>query len=48
MDNNKVLLYKTENCIQYPMIDHNKSIFKKGYIYKTESLCYTAKINTTL
>ena len=51
--NNKVLLYSTENYIQYPMINHNgKEYFKKQcvyiYIYKTESLCCTAIINTTL
>ena len=39
--NNKVLLYSTENYIQYPMINHNgKEYFKKNvYICKTELLC---------
>ena len=27
--NNKVLLYSTENYIQYPMIDHNGREYKK-------------------
>ena len=57
---NKILLYSTENYIQYPMINHNgKEYFKKEYniyihthIYTyiciTESLCCTAVINTTL
>ena len=32
--NNKVLLYSTENYIQYPMRNHNgKEFFKKEYIY---------------
>ena len=44
--NNKVLLYSTGNCIQYPVINHNG----KEYICVciTESLCCTAEINTTL
>ena len=50
--NNKVLLYSTENYIQYPMINHNgKEYFFKNkdvYICITESLCCTAEINTTL
>ena len=32
--NNKVLLYNTENCIHYPMMNHNGKEYKKGmYIY---------------
>ena len=32
--NNKVLLYSTENYIQYPMISHNgRQYFKKECIY---------------
>ena len=53
--NNKVLLYSTENYIQYPMINHSgKEYIKKECIYRyidtdiTESLCCTAVINTTL
>ena len=47
--NNKVLLYSTENYIQYPMINYNgKEYFKNVYMCKTESLCCTAEINTTL
>ena len=47
--NNKVLLYNTENYIQYPMINHNgKKYFKNVHIHVTESLCCTAEINTTL
>ena len=42
--NNKVLLYSTENYIQNPVINHNE----KEYICITESLCYTAEINTPL
>ena len=47
---NKVLLYSTENYIQYPMINHNGKEYKKknAYICVTESLCCTAEINTTL
>ena len=46
----KILLYSTENYIQYLMINHNgKNIFKRMYIYTriTEPLCYTEEINTT-
>ena len=46
--NNKVLLYSTENYIQYPVINRNGTEYKKEYIYITESLCCTAEINTTL
>ena len=46
---NKVLLYSTENYIQYPMANHmEKNITKNVYICMTGSLCYTAEINTTL
>ena len=47
--NNKVLLYSTENYIQYPMISHNgKEFLKNIYICITESLCCTAVINKAL
>ena len=47
--NNKVLLYSTENSIEYSVINHNgKEYLKKVYICITESLCCTAEINTTL
>ena len=49
--NNKVLLYSTENYIQYPMINHNGKGYiekKNVYICITELLCCTAEINTTL
>ena len=47
--NNKVLLYSTGNYIQYLVINHNVSKYKKNvYICITESLCYAAEINTTL
>ena len=40
--NNKVLLYSTENCIQYPVTNHNRKEYEKEYIYVyiTESLLY--------
>ena len=49
--NSKVILY-----IQYPAINHRESKMKKNiiniyiymYIYITESLCYTVKIDATL
>ena len=41
---NKVLLYSTENYIQYPVINHNRKEYEKEYIYMTESLCCTAVI----
>ena len=44
--NNKILLYSTENYIQHPVINHNRKAYEKIYI--TESLCYTAEMNTTL
>ena len=47
--NNKVLLYSTGNNIQCPVIKHSdKNIKKNVYMCKTESLCYTAEINTAL
>ena len=47
--NNRVLLYITENYIQYPMINHNGKEYKKRmYICITESLCCTAEMNTAL
>ena len=56
--NNKVLLYRAGNYIQYPVINHNGKEYEKDYIYiymcvcvcvcVTESLCCTAEINTTL
>ena len=56
--NNKILLYSTGNYIQYLVINHNGKEYEKEYmyiyictymyIYITESLCCTAKINTSL
>ena len=49
--NKKVLLYSTENFIHSPEINHNgKEYFKYIYIYicKTELLCCTAEIGSTL
>ena len=48
--NNKVLLYSTRNYTQYPGTNHNrKEYFKKNvYMCKTESLCYTAEVGSTL
>ena len=43
--NNKVLLYCTENYIQYLMINHNEKEYKYIYICITESLFCTAVIN---
>ena len=49
MDNNKILLCSTGNCIQYPGINHSgKEYEKKIYMCITESLYCTAEINTTL
>ena len=31
--NNKVLLYSSGNCIQYPEIKHNGKEYEKEYIY---------------
>ena len=49
---NKVLLYSTENYMQYLVINHNEK-YEKVHIcvcvcvcVLTESLCCTAKINT--
>ena len=46
--NNKILLYKTGNYIQYPLMNYNGKEYEKEYICITESLCYTAEINITL
>ena len=47
---NKDLLYGSRNYIHSPGINHNgKEYFKKNeYMYKTESLCCGAEIDTTL
>ena len=44
--NDKVLLYSTGNYSQWNIME--KNIKKNVYICKTESLCCTAEINTTL
>ena len=51
--NNKALLYSTENCIQYLIINYNGKEYKKNIhmcvcVCLTESLCYTPEMNTTL
>ena len=47
--NIKVLLCSTGNYTQYSVIDHNGKEYEKHvYVWITESLCYTADINTTL
>ena len=47
--NNKVLLYNSENYIQYPLIIHNGEEFEKNVsICITQSLCPTAEVNPTL
>ena len=47
--NNEVLLYGTEHCIQYPVINNNgKNMEKNVYVYINESLCCTVENNTTL
>ena len=45
--NNKVLLYSTENYIQYPVTNHNGKECEREYthVHITESCC-TEKINT--
>ena len=46
---NKGLLWRTGDCTQYPMIDHNRKEYfkKKIHICTPKSLCCTAAINTT-
>ena len=46
--NNKVLLYITGNCIQYPIINNNKKEYENKYICLTELLCCIPEINTIL
>ena len=48
--NNKVLLYSTENYIQYSVTNHNGKEYEKEYIYIyiNETLCCTPETNTTL
>ena len=48
--NSKVLLYNTENYVQYPMIYHNgKEYFlKRIHMCLTEPVCGRAEINTAL
>ena len=48
---NKVRLYSTGNCIEYPVIKHNGKEQKKSvyrYICVTESVCCIAEMNTSL
>ena len=45
--NSKVLLYN-QGSISNPVINHNGKNMKDIYMCMTESLCYTADINTTL
>ena len=45
---NNILLYSTENYIQYSMINYNgKNILKKN-VYISKSLCCIVEINTKL
>lgn len=46
MENNKVLLYSTDNNIQYLMIIHNGKEYLKKYIYITESVLYSKNEHT--
>ena len=57
MDKQQLLPFSTGNYIQYPVINQNGKEYEKNiyiyiYIYIciciTESLCYTAVINTAL
>ena len=47
--NSKVQLCSAGNCIQYPVINHKRKEYKKGYmcVCINESFCLTAEINTT-
>ena len=36
--NNKVLLYSTENYIQYPIINHNEKEYEKEYVAAPQKL----------
>ena len=44
---NKILLYSTENYIQYPVINHKENKYLKKNVNITQSLCCTTVINTT-
>ena len=46
--NNKVLLYSTQNYIQYPMINQKEKNFFNVHTCITELLCCTAEISTAL
>ena len=46
--NSKVLLYSTGNYIRHRVINHDGKEYEKEYVCLTESLCYTAVINTAL
>ena len=37
--NNKVLLYRTGSCIQYPVMNHNGKEYEKEYIYIYVCVC---------
>ena len=47
--NKKALLYSAEDCIQYPVIDHNRKEYEKIiYICIAELLYCIPETNTTL
>ena len=46
--NNKVLLYSSEDHLQYLMINHNKKEYKNVYIRIAGLLCCIPVINPTL
>ena len=48
MDMENRLVVAKGNYIQYPVLNHNRKEREKVQIYKNESLCCTAEINTTL
>ena len=45
--NNKVWLYSSGNCIQYPTINHTEKEYEKG-MHITESLCSITEIGVAL
>ena len=45
---NKDLWYSTENSAQHSVMTYMGKESKKGWIYVTDSLCYTPEHNTTL
>ena len=46
--NNRVLLCRTENDVQYPVINYYRKEYEEEFVCMSESICCTAEINTAM